>query len=159
MQMIQRVLFVAAFFASFEFAAAHAHAGRVVTFEILLDGQIVLQANRLDQGEPANTAWNYLKSLPVKNPAELYVQKPEEEERLKKFYAELDKQGPTKATLKGKCRIFCRYAGDVTVDELRLVRKDPRSPWYIDPMQVDQLAKKRVIDREMRTRDQVDSSR
>jgi hypothetical protein len=131
----------------------------VVTFEVLVDGQLVLAANRLDMGEAAETAWNYLKSLPLNNPAKLWNVSPEDEARLNAFSDKLDKQGPTKATLKGKCRIFCRYAGDVTVEELRLVRKDPSAPWFLDPLQVDELAKKRVVDPAARTRTQVDNGK
>lgn len=136
-----------------------AQAGRVVVFEILVDGQVVLEVIRLDQGEPAATAWTYLKSTPAENPAKHRVLAADDEARINAFVAQLDKQGPTTATLKGKCRIFCRYAGDVTVDELRLVRKDRNSPWFVDPAQVDELAKKRVVDAAMRTRKQVDAAK
>lgn len=156
---MHRLLFAATLIVGSAWCSQDAQAGRVVTFEIMVDGRLVLSANTLDQGEPAATAWNYLKSLPLKNPSTVWVLPPEEKARMTAYYAELDKQGPKNATLKGKCRIFCRYAGDVTVDELRLVRKDPKSPWYIDPAQVDELAKRRTVDRAMRTRDQVDGTK
>lgn len=135
-----------------------AHAGRLVDFEVLLDGQKVLVASRLDWGAEANTVWNYLKTLPLRKLAETRVVNESESKRLSDFYAKLDKQGPTKATLKGDVQIFCRYAGEVTVAELRLVRKDPQSPWLIDPSQVDELSRKRVIDPAMRVREQVDEA-
>jgi hypothetical protein len=134
-------------------------AGRVVEFEILVDGKVVLHLHKLDQGEGPDTAWGYLKTNPLKNPAETYLVSDAEAARLKNFYAELNKAGDTKATLKGKCRIFCRYAGDVTVDELRLVRANAKAPWFLDPAQVDELAKKRHIDPAMRTRGQVDAAK
>ena len=58
-----------------------AQAGRVVQFEILVDGKTVLHASRLDQGEGFNIAWNYLKTQPVQNPAERFVFSAEETAR------------------------------------------------------------------------------
>lgn len=153
--MVQTAIMIVALFV----LSASAEAGRVVSFDVLVDGKVVLSAHRLDQGDGFDTAWNYLKTLPLKNPADGFVVSDAEKVRLQKFMDELNKQGPTKATLKGKCRIFCRYAGDVTVDELRLVRKDAQSPWQLDPAQVDELAKKRTIDKQMRTREQLDEAK
>ncbi|MFY8200979.1 MAG: hypothetical protein ACOVLE_09935, partial [Pirellula staleyi] len=102
------------------------------------------------------TAWKYLKTARVVNPADLYVVSEKEAERLNAFHAKLNAGEPTKATMKGKCRIFCRYAGDISIDEIRLVRKTSKDPWFIDPIQVDEMAKKRTIDPQKRTREQVD---
>ena len=154
-----RLLFAATLIVGSAWCSQDAQAGRVVTFEILVDGKLVLSANTLDQGEPAATAWNYLKKLPLRNPSTVWVLPPEEKARMTAFYAELDKQGAKNATIEGECRIFCRYAGDVTVDELRLVRKDAKSPWYIDPAQVDELAKRRRVDPAKLTREQVDGAK
>ena len=135
-----------------------AQAGRVVQFEILVDGKVVLHAYRLDQGEGFDIAWNHLKTQPVQNPAERFVLSAEETARLKAFQPEIDKDDPKKAVIKGNCRIFCRYAGDISVKEIRLVRKDEKAPWFIDPKQVDEMAKVRTIDKAMRTREQVDAA-
>lgn len=147
--------------AIFALCAAHsgfAQAARVVQFEILVDGQVVMTVNSHDQGGAnADAVWNYLKTEAAKNPADVYVVSGEEAERLKAFHAELSKTSGNKTTLKGKYRIFCRYGGDVTVDELKLVRANAKAPWFIDPLQVDELAKKRTIDPAMRTRGQVDA--
>lgn len=140
-------------------SAGSAQAARVVQFEILVDGQVVLTVYTHDQGgASADTVWGYLKTEPTKNPAEVFVHSAEETERLKAFQAELNKAGENKTSLKGKCRIFCRYGGDVTVDELKLVRANAKAPWFIDPAQVDELAKKRTVDLARRTRGQVDEA-
>lgn len=137
-----------------------AQAARVVQFEILVDGQVVLTVYTHDQGgASADTVWGYLKTEPAKNPAEVFVVSGEDAERLKAFHAELNKTSGKTTTLKGKCRIFCRYGGDVTVDELRLVRANAKAPWFVDPAQVDELAKKRTVDPARRTRGQVDAAR
>lgn len=134
-------------------------AGRVVYFEILLDGKIVLDVQTLDEGEAGpDAAWNYLKTHPLTNPADSFVLSPDETARLKTFKIVPSKDDPRKATLSGKIRIFCRYAGDVRCDELRLVRKDEKAPWFIDPKQVDELAKKRTVDPARRVREQVDAA-
>ena len=135
-----------------------AQAGRVVQFEILMDGKVVLHAYRLDQEEGFDIAWNYLKTQPVQNPAERFVFGAEETARLKAFQPEVENDDPKKAVIKGNCRIFCRYAGDISVKEIRLLRKDEKSPWFIDPKQVDEMAKVRTIDKAMRTREQVDAA-
>jgi hypothetical protein len=135
-----------------------AFAGRVVDFEVLVDGKVVLYMHKLDQGEDADTAWGYLKTNALVSPAEAYVVSDEEAARLKAFHEELNKTTQLKTTLQGKCRVFCRYAGDVTVDELRLVRANPKAPWFLDPAQVDELAKKRHIDSAMRVRSRVDEA-
>lgn len=134
-------------------------AGRVVYFEILLDGKIVLDLKTLDEGEAGpDAAWDYLKTRPLNNPADSFVLSPEETARLKAFKIVPAKDDPLKATLSGKVRIFCRYAGDARCDALRLVRKDEKAPWLIDPKQVDELAKKRTVDPARRVRAQVDAA-
>jgi hypothetical protein len=140
-------------------SANTAQAARVVQFEILVDGQIVLTVFTHDQGgADADKVWGYLKSEPARNPADVYVVTGADAERLKTFHAELSKITENKTTLKGKCRVFCRYGGDVTVDELKLVRASNKAPWFIDPAQVDELAKKRTVDPAKRTRGQVDAA-
>ncbi|MFM8930259.1 MAG: hypothetical protein ACKOS8_00090, partial [Gemmataceae bacterium] len=49
-----------------------------------------------------------------------------------------------------------RYAGDATTDSLTLIRKDAKSPWTIDPAEVQRLATTRTIDPARRTRVQID---
>jgi hypothetical protein len=138
--------------------ASSAQAGRVVQFEILVDGKVVLTLHKLDQGEAADTVWGYLKTDPVKNPSDVYLVSAEEAERLKAFQDWLNKTGENKVALKGKYRIFCRYGGDVTVDELRLVRASAKALWFLDPAQVDELAKRRTVDGAQRVRAQVDAA-
>jgi len=136
--------------------AQTAQAGRVVLFEVLVDGNVVMNAQLLDQGADSDTAWKYLKTTRVVNPTDFYVVSDKEAERLKAFHTKLNTGEPTTATITGKCRIFCRYAGDISIDEIRLVRKTPKDPWFIDPNQVDEMAKKRTVDPKARTREQVD---
>jgi hypothetical protein len=156
--MLRSLLIVGLFLTSLA-TVSSAEAGRVVLFEILVDGKVVLHVQKLDQGEAAGTAWNYLKTQPLTNPAENFVVSDEEGAACKAFQEQLAKSaGETKTTIQGKCRIFCRYAGDITVSELRLVRANPKAPWFIDPDQVDEMAKKRTVDAAMRTRGQVDAA-
>jgi hypothetical protein len=135
--------------------------GRVVSFEILYDGQVVFEGHLLDEGASFDTAWNYLKTLPLKNPTETYAISDEKElERLAKFHEEFDQwvEGD-KATVTGKIRIFCRYAGDIEIDELRLVRTKDKKAWMMDREQVQEMAEKRTIDKQMRTRERLDEDR
>lgn len=135
--------------------------GRVVSFEILYDGQVVLEGHLLDEGESFDTAWSYLKTLPLKNPTETYAISDEKErERLAKFHDEFDQwvEGD-KAIVTGKIRIFCRYAGDIEIDELRLVRTRDKKAWTMDREQVQELAEKRTIDKQMRTGKRLDEDR
>lgn len=137
--------------------AGLAHAARVVQFEILVDGQIVLTVYTGDQGEDdADKVWARLKTEPARNPADVFVVTEAEADRLRTFHADLNRSANNKATLTGKCRIFCRYGGDVTVAELKLVRANAKAPWFIDPNQVDELAKTRTVDAAKRSRSQVD---
>lgn len=138
-----------------------AWAGRVVQFDILVDGQVVLVAGTLDRGEADfDRVWDYLKSLPLVDPAVRFVLAPEEKTRLAAFQQQLAARATDNAvTLAGEIRIFCRYAGDVTVKQLRLVRDRPNLPWYIEPRQVDEMAKLRTVDPQRRTRAQVDEVR
>jgi hypothetical protein len=154
---MKRLLLVIAGLVACLALANSAQAGRVVQFEILVDGKVVLILHKLDQGEAADTVWGYLKTDPVKNPGDVYLVGAEEAARLKTFQDELNKTGQNKVTLKGKCRIFCRYGGDVTVDELRFVRASAKAPWFLDPAQVDELAKRRRVDAAKRVREQVDA--
>jgi hypothetical protein len=138
--------------------ASTAQAGRVVLFEIIVDGQVVLHVQKLDQGEAADIAWNYLKTVQLTNPAENYVVGEEQAAICKAFQERLAKTAVgDKVTIQGKCRIFCRYAGDIRVDELRLVRASAKAPWFLDPAQVDEMAKKRTIDKDLKARSQVDA--
>ncbi|MFN7732325.1 MAG: hypothetical protein ACK5OB_10485 [Pirellula sp.] len=135
--------------------------GRVVSFEVLYDGKIVFEGHRLDEGASFDTTWNYLKSLPLKNPTESYVISDEKErERLAKFHEDFDQwvDGDT-ATVTGKIRIFCRYAGNIEIEELRLVRTSDKKAWRMDPEQVQELSEKRTVDKQMRTRERFDEDR
>jgi hypothetical protein len=156
---MQRAPIVVGLFLAFLTSASSAQAGRVVLFEISVDGKVVLHVQKLDRGEPADTAWDYLKTTELTNPAENFVVSDEQAAICKAFQEQLAKSpAETKTTIQGKCRVFCRYAGDITVDELRLVRTNAKAPWFIDPAQVEEMAKKRTIDAAMRTREQVDAA-
>lgn len=137
---------------------AQAHAGRVISFDILLDNQIVLTAGKLDNGSPSPEAvWKDLASLSLHNPAKRFVLNNAETERLNAFEQSLEHRArDNRLVLQGKIRIFCRYAGDATTDTLTLIRKDAKSPWTIDPAEVERLAATRTIDPARRTRDQID---
>lgn len=142
-------------------AAPTAPFGRVVSFEVLYDGKIVFEGHRLDEGANFDTTWNYLKTLPLKNPTDSFVISDEKErERLAKFHEDFEQwvDGDT-ATVTGKIRIFCRYAGNIEIEELRLVRTNDKKAWVMDPEQVQELAEKRTIDKQMRTRKRFDEDR
>src|SRR5688572_23628022 len=110
--------------------APPALAARVVQFEILVDGQVVLDAQRGDEGgASADTVWAYLRGLefrPAKGAA-----------------VAADPGDPLRATLKGKVRIFARYGGDAEVDTLTLVRDKEGGAWKVDPKEVERTAKVR----------------
>ncbi len=137
---------------------SQASAGRVVTFDILLDGQVVLAANTLDNGgRSPDEVWRDLGSMPLHNPAKKFVLRASEVERLNAFEKSLEPRvRDNRVVLTGKVRVFCRYAGDATTDSLTLIRKDAKSPWTIDPAEVERLAATRSIDPARRTRDQID---
>jgi tetratricopeptide (TPR) repeat protein len=136
------------------------HAGRVIQFEILVDDQVVLVATTLDNGEKSpDEVWRGLTDLPVQNPAKRFVVSEQESLRLSAFHEQVEAQAQgNTAVLRGKIRIFCRYAGDITVDTLRLTRQNARTPWYVDPDQVDAMATVRTVDPRRRSRSQVDQA-
>jgi hypothetical protein len=138
--------------------STQALAGRVVMFDILIDGQVVLAAGTLDQGERSpDQVWSELGSMPLYNPAKKFVLSATETERLNAFEKTLESMAKgDRLVLKGKIRIFCRYAGDVRTNSLTLIRKDAKSPWTIDPAEVERLAATRKVDPARRTRDQFD---
>jgi hypothetical protein len=111
-----------------------------VQFEIPLDGKVVLEAHRLDQGQEPDVVWDYLKGLEFQ---------PE-----KDFRVPVDPDNPLQATLKGKVRIFARYGGDVTVSTLRLVRdRKELDKWRLDPKEVEKTLKLRKVDPRARVRE------
>lgn len=109
---------------------ANAHAGRVITFDILLDNQVILMVAELDNGSRSpDEVWKDLASCSLQNPAKKFVLNPAERERLNTFEKNLETMARgNRLILKGKIRIFCRYAGDATTDSLTLIRKDAKSP-------------------------------
>jgi hypothetical protein len=139
-------------------SSSRAMAGRVVMFDILLDGKVILAAGTLDQGERSpDQVWSELSSMPLYNPAKKFVLSATETERLNAFEKTLEPMAKgDRLVLKGKIRIFCRYAGDARTDSLTLIRKDAKSPWTIDPAEVERLAPTRKVDPARRTRDQID---
>lgn len=121
-------------------AAQTAQAGRVVQFEILIDGKVVLEAHRLDEGQNPDIAWGYLKALQF--------------EPQDGFTVPVNTDDPLKATLKGKVRIFARYGGDVTVEEFALVRdKKENAKWRLDPKEVERTMKLRKVDPKAKVRE------
>jgi hypothetical protein len=121
-------------------AAQSAHAGRVVQFEILIDGKVVLEAIRLDEGQNPDIAWGYLNTLQF--------------EPQNGFTVPANTDDPLKARLKGKVRIFCRYGGDVSVDELVLVRdKKENTKWKLDTKEVERTMKLRKVDPKAKVRE------
>jgi|GEM_PF-1636120 len=139
-------------------AQSQAQAERVITFDILLDNQVVLTVGEPDNGSRSPDAvWKDLASNPLQNPAKRFVLNAAERERLNAFEQSLEAMARgNRLVLKGKIRIFCRYAGDATTDSLTLIRKDAKSPWTIDPAEVQRLAATRRIDPARRTREQID---
>ncbi len=136
---------------------ASVHAGRVVEFEILVEGKQVLVARTLDDGEfGPDELWDSLKRLPVRNPAKSYVLDETETKRLADFETQFERLADKNTVLlRGEIRVFCRYAGDVSVESLRFVRTDSRSDWFIDPKDVDAMAKTRTMDRTFRARERI----
>ena len=121
-------------------SAQSAQAGRVVQFEILIDGKVVLEVHRLDEGQNPEMAWGYLKALQF--------------EPQNGFGVPANTDDPLKATLKGKIRIFARYGGDVTVEELMLVRDNKEdAKWRLDPKEVERTMKLRKVDPKAKVRE------
>jgi hypothetical protein len=119
------VLAIGAWFA----ICSTALAVRYVKFEISVDGKVALVASRGDTGQGSDIVWWYLKQLKLR-PVKGYEVKP-------------DGNQPLQATLKGKVRIHARYGGDVTVNELKLVRDSVDGRWMVDPNEVERTRKLR----------------
>jgi hypothetical protein len=67
-----------------------ASAGRVITFEILVEGNPVLVATTMDRGEnDPDQVWAKLKELEFHNPAERFVLSEKETVRLRAFHEDL----------------------------------------------------------------------
>jgi hypothetical protein len=129
-----------------------AHARRLVEFEILLDGKLILRAHWGDEGEGPDIVWGYLKTLKFKLPEKEYIR--EKERPAKDFTVAPDKNDPLRATLKGKIRIFARYGGDVTVNTLELVRdKKDSQEWRLSAKEVERTKKLRKVDPRSKVRD------
>jgi hypothetical protein len=105
-----------------------AFAARFVLFEVSIDGKVVLETGRWDEGADADTVWRYLKQQlrPVKG-----------------YKVEVDSNDPLRATLKGKVIIESGYGGQAEVSELKLVREKDDAPWKIDPTEVERTFKSR----------------
>jgi hypothetical protein len=139
----------------------HAFLGRVVQFDILLDGKTILVAGHLDDGgAKPDEVWRELSELDLRNPARRFVLSEEETERLMEYERHLESMAKdNRVKIEGKIRIFCRYGGDITVDALTLLRKDVKSPWRIDSRQVLEMMDKRFVDPQRRTMEQLDRAR
>ena len=119
-------------------------AGRLVDFEIRLDGKLALSGFLIDEGIAAPDAvWEYLKTLDFTLPhnrqfgtkggySEGFVVKPDEKD-------------PLSATLTGKLQIACRYGGGVVeVTSLKLIRKTISSEkWQLAPEEIERTFKLR----------------
>jgi hypothetical protein len=138
-----------------------ANLGRVVQFDILLDGKKILVAGHLDDGGPnADDVWRELAELDLQNPAKRFVLSEEETDRLMEYERQLESMAKdNRVKIEGKIRIFCRYGGDISLDSLTLMRKDARSPWRIDSKQVMEMMGKRFVDPQRRTMEQLDRAR
>jgi hypothetical protein len=144
-----------------EAMALRANLGRVVQFDILLDGKKILVAGHLDDGGPnADEVWRELSDLDVQNPARRSVMSEEETDRLMEYERHLESMAKeNRVKIEGKIRVFCRYGGDISLDSLTLMRKDARSPWRIDSKQVMEMMSKRMVDPQRRTMEQLDRAR
>jgi hypothetical protein len=144
-----------------EAMALRANLGRVVQFDILLDGKKILVAGHLDDGGPnADEVWRELSDLDVQNPTRRSVMSEEETDRLMEYERHLESMAKeNRVKIEGKIRVFCRYGGDISLDSLTLMRKDARSPWRIDSKQVMEMMSKRMVDPQRRTMEQLDRAR
>jgi hypothetical protein len=110
--------------------AQPAFAMRLVRFEILLDGKLVLQAFGGDNGNSdADTLWRKLKGNKL--------------EPVREFTVAADANDPLRGTLKGKIVVQEMYGGRAEVDELQLVRDKPDAQWTIAPAEIDRTLKSR----------------
>ncbi|MFO0817518.1 MAG: hypothetical protein U1A77_06225 [Pirellulales bacterium] len=129
-----------------------AWAVRVVSFEILLDGKLVLRGQVGDNGNAnANEVWDYLKTLEFQEPERRFV--PEKERAADDFHIVPDEGNPLQATLRGEIRLFARYGGDIRVKELKLVRATPKATkWRLSPEDFQRTKATRTIDPTKRAR-------
>ncbi len=134
--------------------------GRVVDFEFIVNDVVVFNATTLDEGEGPDTVWSYLKTLPVEKPKNQWGLSDEQTKSLQDFHDGLPQLVKNnRMEVPGPFRIFCRYGGDVTVDNLKLVRDRTDRPWFVDPQQVEETAKTRAVDPQNRSRVRLDNSR
>ena len=126
-----------------------AQAGRVVDFQIRLDGKLALLAHKLDQGEAPDVVWDYLKTVQFALP-------PNRHFGAKGGYAEgfevkPDADNPLHATLTGNLQLYCRYGGMVDLTTLKLVRSKPDvETWQIAPEEIERTFKIRNLNTEVK---------
>src|SRR5687767_12727200 len=101
------------------FCPTVAHAGRVVSFHIWVDGKRTLSAMRLDRGEPPEVVWQYLKTLTFRLPG---YRVGASNDSLDPSGVKPDEKDPLRGTLTGKIKISCRYGGESELTHLKLVR-------------------------------------
>lgn len=115
--------------AAFLVATNIAFAARIVTVEILIDGEEVMGIARTDLGEDHATMWQYLKADRFSVERDFEVPALEED--------------PLKAVLIGKLEMRLVYgnsdiAARAQMDQLTLVRRTADSDeWFLDPADVD----------------------
>jgi glycerophosphoryl diester phosphodiesterase len=125
--------------------AAPAGAVRVVTFEIVQEGDVVLEATTGDQGEDPDAVWDYLRFLCFRPPDR--ADAPPEAQPLEPL------------TLRGQLELRARYGGRIRVDRLRLVPcpDQERGVWKLHPADYLQTFRLRSMPRDD-TADSVDRS-
>jgi hypothetical protein len=105
-----------------------AHAMRIVSLDISVDGKPFLAGRNGDSGYPSKAVvWRYFEHIPLR-PAQGVIVNP-------------DADNPKRATIKGKIKLEARYGGTAEVDELHLVRTDAsKDEWTVDRDDVQKLA-------------------
>ncbi len=124
-----------------------AYARRLIHFEILLDGKVILHATLGDNGKASpDEVWEYLRTVKFAQPTP--EQLPEDERPAADFRILPEPDRPLQARLRGKIRIFNRYGGDIVLTELQLVRSSPHSDqWQLAPAEVSRTAEARTVNR------------
>ncbi len=105
--------------------SGNANAVRVVSFEILLNGETVLTATTGDQGEDSDTVWRYLSRLCFQPPRDV-----------DSIPAELIRGQAS--TLKGEVVLQARYGGRVVLSQLDLLPLDRQGQtgWRLHPREI-----------------------
>jgi hypothetical protein len=107
---------------------APAHANRIVSIVIQVDGKPHLEGGAADNGGASKEiVWRYLSFRELS---------PSQGVRIT-----TDVNDPLKATLRGKIAIEVTYGGKAEVSELHLVRRTPDAGWTVADEDVERIAK------------------